>query len=316
MKMMRCFESWTALRQLILAGAVSTLLTACGSSQVETFKPERLVVFGDETSAFEAAGAAPGNRRRYAVNGFAVDGVTHDCRALPIWTQTVAEGYGFGFAECPLAGNQKAVSRAFAGAKVADMAVQIGIQLAGGGLGPTDLVTVLIGTNDVKDLYAQAQVGTLDRTAALQTARSRGVILGQRVNEVIGLGARVVLATVPEVGRSPYAAGRDAALLNDLTDQLNDGLRVTIVNDGHKVALVLADELVRVAVANPSGLGLVNATSAACKAVAPLPACTTGTLEGAASASTWLWADGTWLAYGGHRELGSRALTRARASPF
>jgi len=310
MKMMRRFEPWTALQRLFASGALATLLTACGSSQVETFKPERLIAFGDESSAFEAAGAA-GNRRKYAVNGFAVDGVTHDCRALPIWTQTVAEGYGFGFAECPVSGNQKAVSRAAAGARVADIVGQVNSQLGDGGIGPTDLVTILVGTNDIKDLYPQ---GTLDRVSALQAARSRGVALGQRVNEIIGLGARVVLATVPELGRAPYAVGRDAGLLNDLTYQLNDGLRVTIINDGHKVALVLADELVQVAVANPSALGLVNASAAGCSPA--LPACTTATLVAGANASTWLWADDTWLAHGGHRELGSRALSRARSSPF
>jgi outer membrane lipase/esterase len=313
MKMMSRFEPWTVLQRVFGAWAVAALLAACGSSQVETFTPSRLIVFGDESSAFEAGVSQ--NRRKYAVNGFASDGVTHDCRALPIWTQIVAEGYGFGFDECPVGtGVQKAVSRAAAGAKVADLATQINNQLAAGGIGASDLVTVLLGTNDVKDLYAQ--LGTLDRAALLQEARSRGVTLGQRVNEIIGRGARVVVSTLPQLGRAPYGATRDASLLNDLTYQLNDGLRVTMINDGHKVALVFADELVQIASSTPSSLGLVNASAAACKATAALPTCTTSTLDGAASASTWLWADDTWLAHGGHRELGSRALTRVRASAF
>jgi hypothetical protein len=313
MKMMSRFEPWTVLQRVLGAWAVATLLTACGSSQVETFTPGRLIAFGDQASAFEAA--ASQNRRKYAVNGFASDGVTHDCRALPIWTQIVADGYGFGFDECPVGtGTQKAVSRAVAGAKVADLAAQINSQLAAGGIGATDLVAVFIGTNDVKELYEQP--GGRNRAALLQEAYSRGVALGQRVNEIIDRGARVVISTVPQLGRAPYGATRDASLLNDLTYQLNGGLRVTMVNDGHKVALVFADEFVQVAVANPSSLGLVNGASAACKATAVLPNCTTDTLEAAASASTWLWADDTWLAYGGHRELGSRALTRVRASPF
>ncbi len=317
MKMMSRFEPWTVLQRVFGAWAVVALLAACGSSQVETFQPARLIVFGDEASAFEAGVSS--NRRKYAVNGFASDGVTHDCRALPIWTQILADGYGFGFDECPVGTGvvQKAVSRAAAGAKVADLATQINNQLAAGGIGASDLVTVLIGTNDVKDLYAQlGQPGAPDRAALLQEARSRGVTLGQRVNEIIGRGARVVLSTVPQLGRAPYGATRDASLLNDLTNQLNDGLRVTMINDGHKVALVFGDELVQIAGSTPSSLGLVNASSAACAAAATLPTCTTSTLDGAANASTWLWADDTWLAHGGHRELGSRALTRVRASPF
>ena len=306
MKMMSRFEPWTVLQRVFGAWAVAALLAACGSSQVETFQPGRLIAFGDEASAFEADG------RKYTVNALASDGLTRDCRALPIWTQTLADGYGFGFDECPVGtGTQKAVSRAAAGAKVADLATQINSQLAAGGIGASDLVSVFLGTNDVKELYVQ---GTLDRAAALQEARRRGVILGQRVNEIIGRGARVVLATVPPLGRAPYAVGRDASLLNDLSDQLNDGLRVTMINDGHKVALVLADEFVEFAVANRSSAGLTDTSTAACAAT--LPNCTTNTLATGANASGWLWADDTWLGYGGHRELGSRALTRVRASPF
>lgn len=307
MKMMSRFEPWTVLQRVLGVWVVVTLLAACGSSQVETFKPERLIAFGDEASAFEADG------RKYAVNGLVSVAGPRDCRALPIWTQVVADGYGFGFAECPVgAGPQKAVSRAVAGAKVADLAIQINSQLAAGGIGANDLVAVFIGTNDVKDLYAQR--ATLDAAALLQEAHKRGVALGQRVNEIVGRGARVVLATVPLLGRTPYGAIRDASLLNDLTYQFNDGFRVTMVNDGHKIALVLADDLVQVAVSNPSSLSLSNASAAACTTA--LPNCTTDTLAVNASASTWLWADDTWMAYGGHRELGSRALSRVRASSF
>ena len=56
MKMMSRFEPWTVLQRVLGAWAVATLLTACGSSQVETFQPARLIVFGDEASALGTNG--------------------------------------------------------------------------------------------------------------------------------------------------------------------------------------------------------------------------------------------------------------------
>jgi len=82
---MRLFESRAAWQRMAALGLVA-LLAACGggSSQVESFKPTRLIAFGDEASAFEADG------RKYAVNGLASGGAANGCRALPIWTQVVA----------------------------------------------------------------------------------------------------------------------------------------------------------------------------------------------------------------------------------
>lgn len=307
MKMKRRFEPWTVLQRAAAAAGLAVLLTACGgnTSQVESFTPTRLIAFGDEASAFAAGG------QKYAVNDAA-----NGCRALPIWTQAVADGYGFGFAECPVGtGAQKAVSRAAAGATVASMAGQVAAQAD---LGPGDLVTVLLGANDVKALYAESLTpGTRARAALVADARSRGVTLGQQVNVVTDRGARVLLATVPDLGLSPYGVAQGAAgaaLLTELGRALNDGLRVTMVNDGRKIGLVLADELVQAASSNPGSLSLVNATAAACSAA--LPACTTTTLVAGADASTWLWADDTWFAHGGHKQLGSLALTRARNNPF
>jgi outer membrane lipase/esterase len=308
MKMTRRIEPLGALQRVAALG-LACVLVACGggTSQVESFTPSRLIAFGDEASAFEADG------RKHAVNGLASGTTNRDCRALPIWTQVVADGYGFGFAECPVgSGTQKAVSRAAVGATVASIAAQVAAQAD---LGSGDLVTVLAGVNDVKALYAQKATRT---QAELQAdARSRGVTLGQQVNAITARGARVLMATVPDLGLSPFGVSQGtsgAALLTALGNALNEGLRVTMVNDGRKIGLVLGDELVQSAVANPSNFGLANAATAACSTA--LPDCTTATLVAGADASTWLWADATWFAHGGHKQLGSLALTRARNNPF
>lgn len=316
MKMTRRFEPRGALLRVAALGLVC-LLAACsgGTSQVESFKPTRLIALGDEASAFVPAG----NGRKYAVNGL-TNGVP-DCRALPIWTQTVADVYGFGFAECPVGtGAQKAISRAAAEATVASVAAQVTAQAD---LGSGDLVTVLAGVNDVKALYNESLApGARSRDQLLADARSRGEALGKTLRTITDLGARVIVSTMPDLGLSPFGLAQGAAgaaLLTELSFKLNDGLRNNLPGegggDGRKVALVLADDLVKSAVRTPSNFGLANTTAAACGATA-LATCTTATLVSGADATTWLWADDTWFAYGGHRQLGTLARNRALNNPF
>lgn len=318
MKMTRRFESRAAWQRMAALGLV-TLLAACGggSSQVESFTPSRLVAFGDEASAFEADG------RKYAVNGLASGGATRDCRALPIWTQVVADGYGFGFAECPVgSGAQKAVSRAQAGATVVSVAAQVAAQAD---LGSGDLVTVLAGVNDVKALYNESLApGARSRDQLLADAKSRGVALGNTLKSISDRGARVIVSTIPDLGLSPFGRAQTTAnadLLSALSSEFNKGLRVNLPGqsdnggDGRKVALVFADLITQQANSNPGTYSLDNASGAVCSG-ATLPNCTTATLVAGANPSRWLWADDTWFADGGHRQLGSDALTRARNNPF
>lgn len=299
----------------VATGALALGLASCGggTSQVEAFAPLRLITFGDETSAFTADG------RKYAVNGFAADGVTPDCAALPIWTQVVASSYSFGFAECPVGtGPQQAIARAKAGARVADLKTQVQAQVTAGGFADKDLVTVMIGINDIRDLYQQSLAPTsTSKDALLAAARERGVEVARQVNALVDLGAKVIVATIPDVSLSPWgiAQGTEGvALIKELTSALNGRIRVNILNDGRFVGLVLGDELSQTAARLPAAYSLTNASTAAC-AVAP-PDCTTATLTAGSTADGWLWADSTWLATGGHRQLGALAQARARLNPF
>ena len=304
--------------------AVGVALTTCtlawglascggGTSQVEAFVPLRLITFGDEMSAFTADG------KKYAVNGLAADGTTPDCKALPIWTQVVANVYGFGFAECPVGtGEQKAIARAKPGARAADLKTQVQAQVSAGGFADKDLVTVMIGTNDIRDLYEQSRAASApSKDALLEAARQRGVEIATQVNALVDRGAKVIVVTIPDVGLSPWGLAQGAtgaSLLTELTAALNGRIRVNILNDGRFVGLVLGDEFSQTAARVPVAYSLTNATAAAC-AVAP-PACTSATLASGATADGWLWADSTWLATGGHRQLGALAEARARLNPF
>jgi phospholipase/lecithinase/hemolysin len=307
-----------ARRAVGVALATCTLawgLASCGggTSQVEAFVPLRLITFGDEMSAFTADG------KKYAVNGLAADGTTPDCKALPIWTQVVANVYGFGFAECPVGtGEQKAIARAKPGARAADLKTQVQAQVSAGGFADKDLVTVMIGTNDIRDLYEQSRAASApSKDALLEAARQRGVEIATQVNALVDRGAKVIVVTIPDVGLSPWGLAQGAtgaSLLTELTAALNGRIRVNILNDGRFVGLVLGDEFSQTAARVPVAYSLTNATAAAC-AVAP-PACTSATLASGATADGWLWADSTWLATGGHRQLGALAEARARLNPF
>jgi phospholipase/lecithinase/hemolysin len=307
------------VRRALMAAATTCVLSlglaSCGggTSQVEAFVPLRLMTMGDDMSAFTAEG------KKYAVNGFAAGGTTPDCKALPIWTQVVANAYGFGFAECPVGtGEQKALSRAFAGARVADLKTQVQAQVAAGGFADKDLVTVMIGTHDVRDLYLQSKTtGAPSKDALLEAAKDRGIEIARQVNALVDLGAKVIVATIPDVGLSPWGIAQGAegaALLKELTAALNGRIRVNILNDGRFVGLVLGDELSQTAARVPAAYSLTDAATAACT-VAP-PACTTATLVANATADTWFWADSTWLSAGGHRQLGALTEARARLNPF
>lgn len=297
-----------------LAACASLVLASCGggTTQVEPFVPDRYIAFGDELSAFEPDG------RKYGVNAFNTAATAYDCTLNPLWIQTVASLYGFGFAQCPTAaGNTTAVSRAAPNARVAELTLQVDAQAAAGITGK-DLATVLVGTHDVREIYESR--GTAAESTLIAQARERGVLIAGQVNRLVSLGAKVVVSTAPDMGLTPYGVAKgasDAALLSRLSAALNGGIRVEILQDGRFVGLVLADEFVQTAVRYPYIYGLGDGeavTKGACSVA--LPDCNSTTLVTGANAETWLWADGLRLGNLAHRQLGGQAATRAQNNPF
>ena len=295
-----------ALAALLAAGA---LLAGCGGETRDVFQPARLHVFGDEASRLEADG------RRHGINGLASGGGI-DCAARPIWVQSVAARTGRVFAECnPGGAPVTAFMQATANARVADVAAALATYAATTAA-PGDLITVAVGLHDVLELHARL-AGT-DEAALRAEADRRGQQLAAALNAVVRVdGPVALLATVPDVGRTPFAlaqpAGR-AALLTALSEAFNSGLRREIVNDGRRIGLVDAFNLVQVMAMRPGDFGIANATQAACSAV--LPDCTTATLVPGASADNWLWADSLRLAPTGHSRLASEAGLRLQDNPF
>lgn len=311
-------------RRGALAGLALALLAACGggTSQYDPFEPQRLLAFGDESSALDSQG------RKYSVNGLTTptDGSDPvvDCTKFPNWVQQLAGLYAFVFAECNPNGTDSPKARMLAspGAKVADIKVQIDAQTAAGGFADGDLATVLAGANDIVELYQQYPGRSEeDLTAEL---RVRGRQLAQEVNRLVDFGVKVIVSSVPDMGLTPYAikqrvefGGSDrAALLSRLTAAFNEQLGVNIVLDGRFVALVQADLRTQAMVRAPSFYNVSNIALAACSDTIVLPLCDTSTLVEGAAAESWMWADELRPGYPVHRQIGALAIDRARRNPF
>lgn len=307
------------LRGLVLAAACAGLLQACGgsTSQVNRFVPQRILAFGDELSILTADG------HKYSVNALKAD-KTLDCEASPIWVQYMAlHLYGMNFSECQGSGTStSAFNLAMVNARVDDFSTQVYSYTSGSGFQSSDLVTILVGMHDVMDLY-HLYDGS-NQAALVAQAETKGAQLGDATLQVVGTGARVVISTIPDMGLTPYALQQKAdvgddrpGVLTALTDAFNKGMRLKFVNlDGSQLGLLMADDLIRGAVAHPGAYGMADATQAACTTA--LPNCSTDTVvDAAANASNaYLWADELHPGAVFHTQLGTQAAGRISSLPF
>jgi hypothetical protein len=305
----------------LAALAAALAMVACGgsTSQFETFVAERVFAFGDDASALTPEG------RSYSVNGVNATSGALDCNLRPIWVQVVAGYYGHTLAECNTAtppATPRAFTRAAPGARVAEVAAQVEAQAAAGGFRERDLALIFVGVNDVLELYGQYPAQS--EAALIAEAGVRGERAAALVNRLIDLGAKVVVANLPDMGLSPYAraeaathaaSGSDrAALISRLTTAFNERLGVRIRIDGRFVGLAQMDLRTQQARISPSSFGLSDISTAVCNV--PLPACTTATVVTGVDAASALWADGTRLGIGGQASLAELALQRAQLNPF
>jgi outer membrane lipase/esterase len=328
------------------ACCLALLLAACGGgTQVEKFVPGRMLVFGDETSVIDDTVTA-GNGRKYTVNGFGTDGVTPDCRVNGVWIQYLASVWGIVFPQCnPTAAATTSRIYAANGAKVGDLAAQI---TAAGTLGNKDLTTVMVGINDIIDLYAQYPGS--DENSLKAQAQTRATALAAQIKRITETGAKVVFVTIPELGFSPFAQqentahpGEDrAAVLSRLSAAFNARLRTAVSTssspsfiDGHQGVQVLGDELFRAIAASVgvSGSAFLNASVGICDATKAvnvidcnnstdlavntlITAASTPALVTGGTASNYLWADALRLSPAGHSSLGQTAANRTNANPL
>jgi outer membrane lipase/esterase len=301
----------------------AAVLAGCGGGdQVEPFKPERVIAFGDELSVLDTS---TGVTRKHTVNALTSGAI--DCALNPLWIQYLASAFSQVFSECnPSAATTTSDSRAQAGARVsvdvgsvASVESQIDDFLATNSFNAKTLVTVLAGQHDVLAEYARVVAGTASEADATAAVDAAGAALAGQVNRIAAAGGKVIVSTIPNVGQTPFGvaentatAGR-AALLSRLTAAFNSRMRVGLTNDGRMIGLILLDESIDSIARGNSGF--VNVTTPACN-VADLLTCTNDTLVATGAASTYLWAGPLQLTPEGQRLLGTLAVARAQGNPF
>ncbi|WP_077036706.1 SGNH/GDSL hydrolase family protein [Pelomonas sp. KK5] len=313
-------KSLRGASRLLLASALSLLLAACGGGggQIQPFAPSRIIVFGDETSAITTSG------QKYGVNG--LDSVTNllSCGVDPNWVQTLASTFSLSFPQCnpDKLATPQGIMYAAAGAHVDDVITQIDRHFTVSNFGEKDLVTVLVGTNDVLDLYKQYPAQSQD--SLVEQAKLLGQAVGDQVNRIATAGGRVIVSTLPDLGVTPYALKEQATkfdidrakLLSTLSNAFNVAMRLELINDGRMIGLILLDESVQTAARYPSAYSLANVTDPACLTTVSALNCTEQTLVSGATGQTYLWATDTLLSPIGQSRLGSLAQTRAKNNPF
>ncbi|HOB96442.1 MAG TPA: hypothetical protein PK306_22720 [Aquabacterium sp.] len=337
------------LRLLAPLAAAAALLVACGggTSQVQVFKPARLLVVGDETGMLvDVDGNQDGyryglnDRTTAIVAATATTAATAHCQLLPTPAQQVAVHYDMRFKECNPALNDtgerpepRAHSLGRAGALTEDPATGLKAQVDGiSNLGPDDMVVVTIGTNDIIAVYEQRRAGTWATDAqAIAEARRRGQVAADQTTRILATGARALVFNVPVLGKSPYAISAEAAvagsadLIGRITLAFNAGLQIGIQpQDGRYWGLVNAYDTTEVMERYPASYlsSPANKTDALCTAAMLPQNCLIVTdTDGVApdtslKSNTHLWTTDRLIGPVAQLQIGAQAVSRAVNNPF
>lgn len=323
-----------ALRSSLVALATvgALLLSSCGgsgqSSQSKRFKPTRMIVFGDEASLLLPPSTPHGiDALKYTNNGVvsATDPST-DCLANPLWVQELATKYGLVFDECnPGAVTPTAQMRATVNGKVADVVNAVNAFLASSAPVPTDLITVMVGTHDILELYDSVKSSALTQAAAVTEIQRRGALLGGQINRLTNdsntLG-RVLYSTVPQLNLTPYGRSKsstDQTLLQLLTDSFNDSMRRTVNINGRSLGFLNTSQqftnVVDAVHRNKSVDSITNVDNPGCGSVNVL-VCKPSDWVAANAYLAYLWADDLHFSTGGHVLIGDDAVNLATSLPW
>jgi phospholipase/lecithinase/hemolysin len=309
-----------------LAASALVLASCGGGTEVQRFHPTRIVAFGDEASVITTSGL------KYTINALVATnngtGSTIDCTSNPLWIQDVAGAFGLAFQNC---GDLSAtgIDLAVPNAKATDIGTQVEnfLALAGASrpFSHSDIVTVMAGTHDVLEQYAQYPATPEDTLTGV--LKQRADALADTVNQIALSGAPVIVMRIPDVGLTPFgqAQGTDnAAVLSRLTLAFNTELQLHLINDGHLIGIVFGDSQIQSLVTYASIYGIANTTNPACSQASNitvddtqvLTECTANTLATGATTTSYLWAGNISLSPYGQNQLGQLAASRAINNPF
>jgi hypothetical protein len=305
----------------LAAAAAAALIAGCGgggTAQIEPFAPTRVIAFGDESGAILQSG------KKYTINGLAADTLQVDCKLSPVWSQYLAAGFGFVYPQCntDFVALPQGIMYAALGGKVADVRDKIDLHLSNDRFGPKDMVAIMVGVNDILELYRQFPAQSKD--SLVNEAKARGKLLAEQANRIANANGRVLIATIFDVGLTPFGQKERqqqtdidrAAFLDELSAAFNISMRLNLLNDGRLIGLVLVDETVQQIARFPAAFGYTNVTQAACRSDIAPQDCTTSTLVADANPTQWLWAGDTLLGPNAQQRIGTLFMTRARNNPF
>lgn len=254
--------NWLRRTAVLAACASAVLLTACGSSTVDSaITPTRIVSFGDAMSDVGQTGT------RFTIN----DGSTN------IWSQQFAESYGRTLTAASAGGkgyargNARVVNTPDAAGFPATLTVkqQIDAFLAADKVTSGDMVVLNGGTSDVIAQMAAVTAGTQTEAQMVANAQQAGRDFAAQVRRVVAAGAtHVVVAGTYDLGRSPWATAINKIdLLSDASSAFNRALLVDIVDLGANVLYVDAAYYFNLLVNSPGNYNLNNSVTPVCTSV-------------------------------------------------
>lgn len=295
-----------------------------GASFVPSGSPTYHVLFNDLNLVvkYEAGTVgATGSQRTTTVN--------YNCDVPSTWVQIIARAYGKGFTtQCPQDTLGGAISHAELGAKTADVIAQINANR--GSLGSKTVVTIMVGQNDIIE---QFESGNATEVAA-GVLRARADSMAAAIKDVIGTGAKVMLALTPDLSQSPFVDDSNRARMEALVKAYNDRLYITGLGNvsGRSLAGINSESLTKPNTRNQSyryDTPLCDATAVRRPDGEPIDPvgpgrtdkdvanekllyCTSQYYTSGLSASTTIWADDTRAAPLLHNLIGVTLYNRAR----
>ena len=318
--------NWLRRTAVLAVSASAALLTACGSSSVESaFTPTRIVSFGDALSDVGQTGT------RFTIN----DGSTN------VWSQQFAASYGTTLTAVSAGGQgyARGNARVSATPDAAGVATtltlkqQIDAFLAADSIREGDMLVLNGGISDVIAQMAAVTAGTISPDDMVNNTTAAGREMGAQVRRLVDAGAKhVVVVGAYNLGRSPWAASigqtdllERASIVRGTEGQgFNNGLLLSISNLGDRVRYIDAALYFNQLINNPGNYSLNNSTTPVCTSVdsgngigigagqVNSALCTSGTLLAGADPIRYAFADPVYFTPVVNRLFGVYAYDQVR----
>ncbi len=255
--------NWMRRTFVAAACASAALLTACGSSSVDSaISPDRFVVFGDGLADNGQLGTS------FSVN----DG------QINMWTTQFASRYDVTLKPSSKGGSNYAYGNArvsqtpdaAGNASTPTVVKQIDTFLASNKFTGSDLVVISAGASDVIANMNAYLAGTITQDQMLANATQAGAEMAQQVFRVVNAGAsHVVVTGTFDLGRTPWAKQIDQEqLLTKVMLAMNNRLKIDINPlGGNKVLYVDMAYQVNLYQGYPGSYGFTNSDKAVCNSV-------------------------------------------------